>query len=103
MSGYISAKPADLKELLMILIPVRCPNCNSEAVVKRGKTDNGKQRYSCQTGACFHRTFILEYSYRGRLPTVKQQLIDMSLNGSGIRDIARVLRISTDPLPFSGN
>jgi IS1 family transposase len=37
----------------------------------------------------------LEYSYQGRLPEVKQQIIDMSLNASGVRDTARVLRIST--------
>jgi transposase-like protein len=27
---------------------------------------------------------------------VKRQIIDLTLNGSGIRDTARVLRISTD-------
>jgi hypothetical protein len=30
------------------------------------------------------------------LPEVKHQIIDMSLNASGVRDTARVLRISTD-------
>jgi insertion element IS1 protein InsB len=30
------------------------------------------------------------------LPEVKQQIVDMSLNASGVRDTARVLRISTD-------
>ncbi len=30
------------------------------------------------------------------MPEVKQTIIDMSLNASGIRDTARVLRISTD-------
>ena len=30
------------------------------------------------------------------MPEVKQQIIDMSLNASGVRDTARVLRISTD-------
>jgi transposase-like protein len=28
------------------------------------------------------------------MPEIKQQVIDMSLNGSGIRDTARVLKIS---------
>jgi len=32
----------------------------------------------------------------GRLPEIKEQIIDMALNGSGIRDTARVLGISTD-------
>ena len=30
------------------------------------------------------------------MPSVKRQIIDLTMNGSGIRDIARVLRISTD-------
>jgi transposase-like protein len=36
----------------------------------------------------------LNYSYQGRLPKVKQQIVEMALNGSGIRDTARVLKIS---------
>ena len=46
--------------------------------------------------ACTPQSFLLEYRYQGRLPEVKQQIIDMSLNASGVRDTARVLRISTD-------
>ena len=41
-------------------------------------------------------SFLLAYRYQGRLPEVKRQIIDMSLNASGIRDTARVLRVSTD-------
>ena len=37
---------------------------------------------------------IREYSELGRLPEVKEQIIEMSINGSGVRDIARVLKIS---------
>jgi transposase-like protein len=36
----------------------------------------------------------LDFTYRGYLPQVKQQISDMALNGSGIRDRARVLKIS---------
>ena len=32
---------------------------------------------------------------KGRLPAVKQQLVDMTLNGSGVRDIVRVLGVSS--------
>ena len=73
----------------MVLIPVHCPHCDSDQVVKRGKSSEGKQRYLCQNEACSHQTFILEYSYRGRVPEVKQQIVDMALNGSGIRDTAQ--------------
>ena len=79
----------------MVLIPVSCPDCQSDQVTKRGKTDTGKQRYRCQNPACSHRSFLLDPAYKGRLPAIKQQVIEMSLNGSGIRDTARVLKIST--------
>ncbi|HJW30291.1 MAG TPA: IS1 family transposase, partial [Saprospiraceae bacterium] len=39
---------------------------------------------------------IQDYSDKGRLPEVKQRIVDMAVNGSGIRDTARVLGISTD-------
>lgn len=35
-----------------------------------------------------------DFTYRGYLPQVKQQISDMAVNGSGIRDTARVLKIS---------
>jgi insertion element IS1 protein InsB len=80
----------------MTFISVQCPYCHSDQVVKRGKTRRGSQHYLCQNTACSPRSFLLEYSYRGRLPEVKQQIIAMSLNAHGVRDIARVLRISPD-------
>src|SRR5512145_1262591 len=80
----------------MTFIAVRCPYCHSDQVVKRGKTRRGTQRYLCHNTACTPQSFLLEYSYQGRLPEVQQQIIDMSLNASGVRDTARVLRISTD-------
>ena len=78
----------------MVFIPVQCPHCGSDQVVKCGKTENDKQRYLCQNQDCPTKTFILDYTYKGYLPEVKQQLIDMALNGSGIRDTSRVLAIS---------
>ena len=78
----------------MVLIPVRCPHCGSDQVVKRGKTGNAKQRYLGQQPECPAQTFILDYDYQGYLPEVKKWIIDMALNGSGIRDTARVLEIS---------
>lgn len=75
---------------------VKCPHCQSEAVVKYGKTSNGKERFRCQQSAECGRTFVRSYAYPGCLPTVKQQIIDMTLNGSGIRDIARVLHVGSN-------
>ena len=68
---------------------VVCPYCHGKQVVKRGKTDTGKQRYRCQNEECSHHSFLLNPAYKGRLPEIKQQIIEMSLNGSGVRDTAR--------------
>ena len=35
-----------------------------------------------------------EYSYAGHSAEVKQQIVDMAMNASGIRDTARVLHVS---------
>ncbi len=75
---------------------VRCPHCQSEAVVKYGKTSNGKERFRCQQTSQCGRTFLRSYAYPGCLPTVKQQIVDMTLKGSGIRDIARVLQVGSN-------
>jgi len=80
----------------MTFIAVQCPHCHSEQSVKRGKTRCGTQRYLCQNMACAKGSFLLDYRNRGCVPEVKQTIIDMSLNASGIRDTARVLQISTD-------
>jgi transposase-like protein len=78
----------------VVLIPVRCPHCGSDQVVKRGKTENDKQRYCCQQQDCPVKTFIVDYDYNGCLPAVKQQIIARALKGSGSRDTARVLESS---------
>jgi transposase-like protein len=78
----------------MVLEPVHCPNCDSIDVVRHGKTAAGKQRYLCRNPECGRRTFVRHYTYRGYLPEVKQQISDMAVNGSGMRDTARVLKIS---------
>ena len=75
---------------------VRCPHCQSEAVVKYGKTSNGKERFRCQQSAECGRTFLRSYAYPGCLPTVKQQIVDMTLNGSGSRASARVLHVGSN-------
>jgi transposase-like protein len=80
--------------IVMVLEPVLCPSCGSDNVVKHGQSDEGKQRYKCRNSVCDRCTFIQDYSYRGYLPEVKQQIVDMAMNSSGIRDTARVLRIS---------
>ncbi len=82
----------------MVRISVRCPHCQSEQVIKGGKTRAGKQRYKCQNVGCPHYSFQLDLAYKGRSPEIKAQLVDMALNGSGIRDTAWVLKMNTATL-----
>lgn len=79
----------------MAFINVHCPDCKSNRIRKHGKTSDGKQRYYCENAACVRSTFILDYHQKARVAGVKDMIIDMTLNGSGIRDIGRVLKIST--------
>ena len=77
----------------MAQVQVKCPHCSASMVKKKGFTGENKQRYHCQHNAC-GRTFILDYHYRGSEPGIERTIVDMALNGSGIRDTARVLKVS---------
>lgn len=77
----------------MAMIEVSCPQCHGVRVRKQGTTAQGKQRFLCQNESC-SRSFILNYSYQACCPGVKEKIADMALNGSGIRDTSRVLKIS---------
>ena len=70
------------------------PTVNSDQVIKGGKTKTGQQRYKCHNADCPRYSFQRTLIYKGRSPEIKEQVVDMSLNGSGIRDTARVLKIS---------
>jgi insertion element IS1 protein InsB len=60
-------------------------------VVKNGTTRNRKQKYLCRS--C-RRQFIRNYKYQGCRLDVRRLIVPMTLNGSGIRDITRVLGVS---------
>ncbi len=82
----------------MVLIPVSCPYCHSDQVIKGGKTDTGKQRYHCQQDNCSHRSFVLDPAYNERLPQVKDQIgLNMGLKeqrvDNGTCYIIRPLRL----------
>ena len=80
----------------MILVALKCPYCGSEEVSKCGHTANGKQRYICKNSVCSHKTFYADYIYNGCKPDIKRDIIKWSVDGAGIRAIARELGISTD-------
>ena len=72
---------------------VTCPRCSSLNIKKNGKTANRKQRYLCKDCG---RQFITRYTYRGCQRALRELIVPMALNSSGVRDTARVLRISTN-------
>jgi len=73
---------------------ITCPKCGSEHIVKSGKTKLGIQRYFCQNQDCSKKTFLRTYQYKAYEAGIKEQIIDMAINGSGIRDTARVLKVN---------
>ena len=65
----------------MASVAVRCPQCGSDEVIKRGKTDTGGQRYRCRNAVCAQGSFLLESRYQGYLPRRAMQFChgDLSL------------------------
>lgn len=74
----------------MASITIHCPRCNSGRVCRHGKTPAGHVRYRCPF--CPH-VFQLTYTYEARKPGVKEKIVDMAFNGSGVSDTDRVLKI----------
>ena len=79
----------------MVFKVVTCPRCGSENVRKFGFDKNNNQRYECKNINCDKKIFILEYNNNGCVEGIDDKIIKMTLNGRGIRDISRVLEIST--------
>jgi len=61
-----------------------CPECGSSQITKSGRTEQGTQRYRCH----------IDYRYKAYVPGVNRQVVEMAINGSGIRDTGRVLGIN---------
>jgi transposase-like protein len=62
--------------------------------MKSGWSARGTQRYRCQQHDCSTNTFMQEYRYKAYEPGIKEQIVEMAINSSGIRDTARVLKIN---------
>jgi insertion element IS1 protein InsB len=78
----------------MVYVHVYCPDCQCIDVVRYGTQRHGVQRYRCNNTDCPRHIFLRQYQNQGRLPAVKQRIVDRALNGSGIRETARVLGVS---------
>ena len=75
----------------MASLLVKCPCCVSDQVYRHGKSRSGTQRYRWKQ--CLH-CFQLNYVYEAHKPGVADKIVEMALNGSGVRDTGRVLGIS---------
>jgi transposase-like protein len=75
----------------MAKIDVKCRYCTeTEQVIKAGYSISKQQRYYC--GSC-NKYFQIEYLNKASKPGVKEQIVEMAINGSGVRDTVRVLKV----------
>ena len=72
---------------------IHCPHCDGTDLHKNGKSLNGTQGWFCKECKKY---FQQDYVYNACKHGVKEKIIDMTLNSSGVRDIGRVLQISKD-------
>jgi transposase-like protein len=79
----------------MIIQVLHCPHCQGTDIVRHGTTRQGKPRNRCRE--CREgqgRTFLLDDRYAGQSPEIKEQIVEMAMHASGVRDTARGLNIS---------
>ena len=70
-----------------------CVYCSGADLVKNGKCPGGSQRWRCNS--C-KKGFRFDYRYNACKQGVREKIIEMPLNGSGVRDVGRVLKTSRD-------
>jgi len=63
---------------------ILCTYCESSDLQKNGHSENGTQRWRCVD--C-RKSFQLSYRYNARKPGVKEQIVELTLHSSGVRDI----------------
>jgi len=73
---------------------ITCPKCGGNHTTKSGLSALGIRRYRCQNPNCQTKTFMLDYRYKAYEPGIKERVVEMAVNSSGVRDTARVLKIS---------
>ncbi|KAA6330458.1 hypothetical protein EZS27_020840 [termite gut metagenome] len=72
---------------------IHCPCCHSNTLQKNGKSCTGEQRWRCKECKKY---FQLSCRHNARKQGIRDKIIEMILNGSGVGDIGRVLKISKD-------
>lgn len=90
---YATGQRALKRRKAMVNVVVSCRACGSELLYKHGRSRSGEPRYRWRE--C-HGCFQLNYRNEANKVGVSEKIVDMALNGSGIRDTARVLGVSTN-------
>ena len=78
----------------MCTTQVHCPQCDGTEIKNFGYSKHGIPRYRCCNDECETKTFVLAYRYKAYEPGIKKQVIEIVINGSGVRDTSRVLGIN---------
>jgi transposase-like protein len=70
---------------------ILCSYCQGNNLQKNGNSSCGTQRWLC---VLCGKNFQLSYRYNACKPGIHDAIIEHTLNNSGVRDTARVLKIS---------
>jgi transposase-like protein len=70
---------------------ITCPHCGGDDLVKNGHRKYGTQCWRCNNCKKY---FQFEFRYNARKPGIKEQIIELTMNSSGVRDISRTLKIN---------
>jgi len=75
---------------------IKCPYCDSYKTSKNGHSKTHKQVYNCNNPQCTRQNFIEQYTHKAYAPGVREQVLKMVADGTGIRATGRILGISKD-------
>ena len=75
----------------MVTVQVQCRYCQSMSIYKHGYARSGEPRYRCRD--C-QRSFQLYYHNVANRDGIPETIVEMAINGSGVRDTSRVLGVS---------
>ena len=56
----------------MVAEAVQCPTCRGTELYRHGHSSTGKKQYICRNTECTGKTFIIDYTNKGYLPSVKR-------------------------------
>ncbi|MCK0202191.1 IS1-like element transposase [Ornithobacterium rhinotracheale] len=70
-----------------------CRNCSNKTFIRYGYTKGGKRRIRCTICG---KTKVEEYTYKAYNENINQSIIKFTIEGVGIRGMARILQISTN-------